>query len=180
MNPPDPHAYLPQRIVNGSMKPEGFEVIIAEKAQLIPWNNIQLVCLGLVEDPVLETPKNFYNQIRDTLKNFFSKEKNQAETPLVRQIYYLELFAAGQDLPLRMESTSINYRSFIQEADYISENNFKKFLSLLTAKLPDCVFTESIYAILKNQKSDIKKFGNIYEFQRDCQERWLKQQSKGS
>lgn len=178
MNPPDPHTYLPQRIVNGSIKPEGFEIFTAEKKQLIPWNSIQLVCLGLVEEPALEMPKNFYTQIRDAFKHFFSKEEKQNEGQPVRQTYYLEMFVSGQALPLRMESTSINYRSFIEEVDYVSSSNFKKFLQLLTAKLPDCVFTESIYAILENQKSNIKKFGNIYEFQRDCQERWLKQQSK--
>jgi hypothetical protein len=170
--------YLPQRVLSGSMKADGLEIGTREKKDFLPWNKIKLLCLGIVEEPFLESPTNFYLQLKQALKNLFFAEKREKQEEQKRQILYLEIFVEDEQQPFRIESTSLDYRGFLDKVEYVSENNFKLFLKKLVEQIPDCVLDESIHAFLNNKKSVIRRFGNLYEFQRECQERWLKQQEE--
>lgn len=173
----DPHTYFPQRFSAGAMKDEGLEVALRERTELLPWDLIRMVCLGIVEEPAIQIHPTLYMQIKQSLKKVFDKQRQDEQAPL-RQNVYLEIFVADKDQPFRAESTNLNYRGFIEEVEYVSENNFKKLLKKLMDRLPNCEFDESYWAYVSNKKENVKRFGNIYEFQRACQARWQKQREE--
>lgn len=176
MGRPSSFEYLPQRILGGVFRPEALEVNLRDRTEILPKNEIRMVCLGIIEEPLLDPPTPAYARVKEAIGKLFSFERKQKSQPLPRsrEKVYLEMFVSGRDRPFRFDSESLNYRGFIPEVAYQSETNLKKFLGALQKELPDCKFDESFQAYVSNDKSNVKRYIGIYEFQRTCLDRWEK------
>lgn len=173
----DSYGYFPQRILAGSILSEGLEVVLMEHKEILPWDKIRMVFLGIVEEPGLQIPPTTYMHMKQAVSKIFTPEEKgkQEQRSHAHEKVYIEFFVVDHAKPFRMESTSLDYRGFLSEREYVSENNLKKLLSKLSEKLPDCKFDNSVLAYLANQKGSVSRFPNVYEFQRNCQAQWEKE-----
>jgi len=172
------HAYLPYRITSGSIEPQGLSIQLKEKTELFLWDSIQLVCLGIVEERLFEVQPTIYAYIKNRVSKFFATGEEHANENTHRRKIYVEIFIRELNRPLRMESSAVNYRSFLGSVEYNSTRNLRKFLGTLTQKMPAQVFDRSYSAYLKDEKDPALVFPNVYEFQRHCQEQLKKGMEK--
>src|SRR5438552_3351608 len=116
----DPQVYIPQRFAGGKIRSHGLEISLRESSELLEWDKIRMVCLGLIEEPSLDVSGGAYHQVKQSVEKMFAKKKERGGRGEPRQTYYLELFVEDRKEPFRAESTNVNYRDFIEEVEYIS------------------------------------------------------------
>lgn len=171
---PDPFSYLPVRISKGSIQPAGLKVHIHDKTEVIPWDEIPFVCIGIVDEPVFEVPPTPYMQIKAAFEKLFSSEQEPKIQKRTRRKIYIEIFTRTSGRPFRIEAGSLDYRGFLGNVEHNSVRNLKKFLETLSLQLPASVLDASYPAYLKDEKDPALFFPNVYEFQRSCRERFRK------
>jgi len=177
------YGYFPQRVSGGSIHEEGLEVDLRDRKVLLSWAMIKKIFLAIVEEPLLSIPPTAYVRFKESLNNFIGRfflsidatkdEKSQAFKTQGK--IYLEMFVSEQEQPYRIDTTTLNYRGFLPQIDYVSDKNLRNFLTRLSERLPGAAFDPSFWAYLGNKKEEIVKFGSVYEFQRECLGKWIKE-----
>ncbi len=151
---------LPIRVKGGTIHPEHLFLETAEEIIEVPWEKIKLLSLGVIEEKVgmEELPRSF---IRNVLRSIFYGEKMKE----VRKTYLLDIFVEGAEVPFRLDSSFINYRSFLPRPSHISIQNFKKLLNIFVHQARDSRLALSLVAFLCGRMTEVKGFGSIYDYE---------------
>jgi hypothetical protein len=156
---------LPMRVRSGSFLSDHFVIETSQEVFEIPWDKIELLALGIVEEEVGETegPKSgMRNFIR---KVFFGDETSQKGTKKqMREVYLLDMYVGKLDVPFRFESTSINYRKLLKEAGYVSFQNFMNLAQSIARHCTASRFDASCFEFLSGRKDLARRYGSVYDF----------------
>ncbi|MBI2251973.1 MAG: hypothetical protein HYU63_04385 [Armatimonadetes bacterium] len=154
---------LPLKIKRGEIKEDCLILETKEKKMEIPWEEIKLLQLGILEEELPSPQKPNYGIQKIIRKIFFGESEKDYLIKSHRKIYLLNFFI--KDEILQLDSSNVDYRSFLKEAEYISLNNFKKLIQGFLKFLKNTYLDPSLLAFLKNNKEDIKSYKNIYDFE---------------
>lgn len=166
--------YLPHRVSSGSIEPGGLKIVLQNKTDFFSWESFLRIFIGIVDEPVFESPPTPYIRIKAAFEKLFANEKEPQVQKRIRRKIYIDFFIRDLNQPLRMEASAVDYRSFLSGVGPNSLHNLKKFLEALAEKLPPAALDSSYSAYLNNEKEPALIFPNVYEFQENCRERFKK------
>lgn len=159
---------LPTRVRSGYFTEKAFYIESGSESFDIPWESIQLICVGiLVENVTGQTPlpTGFISAIRKVL---MQEEAKGQELRQIREVYFLDIFVKGKPSAFRVDSAHFNYKSFLEDVGVISLQNFKRFVAALAAKSVNSRFDISAVELLSKLKPQINKYNNAPEFEMEC------------
>jgi len=157
---------IPLRVKAGRITEDCLCLEIADEMVEIPWENIQLLTLGVIEQQVGlgELPRSIIRNIVRSLL-FGEKVNEEVKTKEVRKIYLLDIFVEGQESAFRVDSSFINYRSFFPRVIHISIQNFKKLLNLFASRAKASRLALSLVAFICSRMDEVKKFNSVYDYE---------------
>jgi hypothetical protein len=161
---------IPQRIKSGRFTSEYLQIVTASGEIDIPLSSIQYICLGLIEEPILsdDGPKS---NMRNAIRKLFFGEKPQDDNhkQALRKLYIVDIYVEGQEAAYRMDSSSINYKTFLGEVSYISQHNFKRLFGMIVDHGKNSRFNRSAVAFHIKKQDRVHTFNSICDFEMDCQ-----------
>lgn len=175
--------YVGIRVKGGVLSHDGFTLETAHRQETIPWDRIELFCLGIVQETI-ETgsppPSVLRRSIRELTATVSGDQgADVPESPRVRQSTYVDFFVKGCEVPYRIDSGSINYRGLLKEVGYVSERNFRMLLGQIMEYATFSRLDDNFKAFLSRTRAGVKSFPNVYAFQQYCLDVWnaLKRES---
>ncbi|MBI3925257.1 MAG: hypothetical protein HY319_06930 [Armatimonadetes bacterium] len=158
---------LPSRVRSGSMEEES---LVLEGAE-IPWEDITLIGLGIVEWVVkdAEGPQTMVQKMIGKALMGREEEKGSGKGKQTSDVYFLDLFAQGHDQAFRFDSATVNYRQFLDDVGYISLHNFYKLVIQLCRRAVNARFDPSMAAFVERRRHEVRRYGAIYDFELEIQ-----------
>lgn len=174
---------LPVRIKSGAFEED--RLIISNDVEYaeIPFEKIEYIHLGCVEE-VLGTGEAPQSNIRQSLKRMFMGEggkdgKDKQIKPSRRSSMFLDIYIHGRLAPYRIDSSSVNYKSFLKKMSYISRENFKIFVEEICRRADKSYVNPNVAHILGAEVRKIGKHRTLLDFDeasfqgRDCRAQML-------
>lgn len=160
---------LPIRVKGGRFEAECLIVETAGGPRQVAWSSIQLLCLGAIREELRNKTK--MSGVRKMVRVLFFGEPRemQREGKEYREVYLLDLFVDGQPAALRIDSASVNYKRFLGRASFISDQNFRRLLTEIARRSPQCRLDLSAVAYLSRLKEQVERFPNVVEFEVEAQ-----------
>lgn len=161
---------LPLRIKSGSFEKQCFSIETAGEIFEIPWENIELLTLGVVEEDV-GNPQGPKSGLRNLIRKvFFGEETSQnALKRAVREVYLIDVFVKELATPFRIESTSVNYRKLLPEAGFVSFLNFLELVKVISRRAVAARVDASCFALMKGRRENVRRYPAIYDFDLESQ-----------
>ncbi|MHB2019288.1 MAG: hypothetical protein ACYCW6_20245 [Candidatus Xenobia bacterium] len=155
---------LPSRVQTGRISSDSFHVLTSAGERDVPWSSVQMLGVGIIElDLTVEMPRSAMRAMLRKLMGDDSQPTPQRRN--IRETYLLDVFIADQDAPLRIDSSSVNYKQILGEASYQSHRNFLKLVTRIAEYSKEARLDASCVALLSNRRSDVKRYQSIYEFE---------------
>ncbi|MGM9997925.1 MAG: hypothetical protein ACI38Q_00760 [Candidatus Bruticola sp.] len=163
---------LPNRIKSGSFSETMITGETASDIIEIPWDSIEYVALGMIierseqDASAYKVQKLVRNFSRMAQGNVHEDDKDKIVT--LKPTNFLDIYCSDREEPLRFDSSSINYRSFLK--DKLSHVSFQNFFRLVREVCLHCqkaYFTESVKAFLTWNRDRVKMYGTIHDFEHD-------------
>lgn len=111
-----PGTYLPVRIRSAIIKEGVFQITTSKGEESFPFSSIELFCLGVIEEKAGSAevePSGMRSMLRKVLLGATPEDPHKkVKEARVKRTYYLDFFVKNSKLPYRIESTSMNYKSF--------------------------------------------------------------------
>jgi hypothetical protein len=161
---------IPLRIKSGHFSQEYFHMVTSSGEIAIPLSSIHYICLGIIEEQAANAdgPKS---NMRNVIRKLFFGEKPQDDNQKqpTRKLFLVDIYVEGQEAPYRLDSSNINYKTFLGEVSYISQHNFKKLFSLIVDQGTHGRFNRSAAAFYIKKPDRVHVYNSIYDFELDCQ-----------
>jgi len=161
---------VPLRIKSGTINEDFIEVYTSEIRKKIPWEDIELLSLGIVhvEKDTGEAPKS---AIRIRLRQILLGDPDRQidEKREWRDTYLLDIYVKGEQTPYRIDHSSINYRSLIRNPGYVSSINFRKLLIKIAYHSKSARLDPCIIAYISNNKKKLRFYNTVYDFELESQ-----------
>lgn len=163
---------LPNRIKSGHFTENALVGETSGATVEIPWENIEHVALGMIverseqEASAYKMQKLVKNFSRMAQGNVRDDDKDKIIT--LKPTNFLDLYCSDREEPLRFDSSSINYRSFLK--DKLSHVSFQNFFRLVREVCQHCQkadFTESVQAFLAWKRDKVKMYNTVHDFEYD-------------
>ncbi|HEY3999304.1 MAG TPA: hypothetical protein VGO93_10590 [Candidatus Xenobia bacterium] len=159
---------LPMRVQSGELGPGGFRINTSGGVgRLVPWSEFEFIASGVIElDLTMETPRS---AMRAMLRKLMGDQgQPQHHLRQIRETYLVDIFLTGQDAPLRIDSSAINYRSLLGEVSQASHRNFLQLLNKLVQWAGECRLDGSTVALITSKRYAIKHYASVYEFEMEA------------
>ncbi|MFH1454406.1 MAG: hypothetical protein ABIH00_10595 [Armatimonadota bacterium] len=133
---------------------------------IIPWTDIELVSLGVLHEKPPSASSEM-SPLRKKVREVLFKESKQEQRiqPDIRKHYIIDIFIKDTKNIYRFDSAYINYRAFLDQIEYVTLNNFKKFLIKLNKHLKNVNVTPDMEYFINNQMHKIFICESIFDFE---------------
>jgi len=132
----------------------------------VPWHQVQLICLGVIQDLVGDQAaqrSGMRNMIR---KLFFGEgDSNRGEKAQFRETVLLDVYVHEQAVPYRFDAGTVNYKSLLGLAGYVSSQNFLRLAARIVNFANEARLDPSIVGLLTNHRERIRRFATVYDFE---------------
>lgn len=164
---------LPKRVKVGKVTEQTLQFFLPDQELIeFPWDQIELMALGLIEEAATDVsgPKGAMRQMFGKLTGKAS-ENEERKTRQVREIYLLDVYIKNHDQPFRMDSATVNYKSFLgADMSYVSFQNFFRLATRLARHAVNARFDEALVAFFTRRKDGVKKFPAVYDYELELQQ----------
>lgn len=160
---------LPTRVRDGCFT----ESYLDAGGEHIPWAEIEFVSLAIIDQMVKDSePKKgpLTNMVQKVTRGGEGRESNKAKPRETRDVYILDVHTTLQDRPFRFDGASINYKSFLDRAGYVSHHNFYRFVVRLCRQIPQAMITTSLAAFLAKRRERIAHFSDYYDYELETEQ----------
>lgn len=167
---PKLYGKLPVRVKSGAMTDDCLHIITSCDEKDIEWASIEYICLGAIDEATRGTEAPKSNMRKVFSKIFFGEQsKDEIEKAPMRTSYVIDIYTKNQECAFRLDSSNINYKSFLEDVSYMSFHNFKILLQKLVDNAKNSYFNKSAIALLLRKKDKIQRYSSIYDFELDTQ-----------
>ncbi|MEW6278286.1 MAG: hypothetical protein AB1758_06670 [Candidatus Eremiobacterota bacterium] len=163
---------LPLRVKSGTMGDQLLTLETANGPLEVPWGDVELVALGMIEEiPMdVQAPKGALRQMFGKITGKAS-ENEERKLRQVREIYLLDLYTSSFEQPFRIDSATVNYKSFLgHDMSYVSFQNFFRLVTRLARGCTSARFDESVTAFLNRRRDAVKRYPAVYDFELELQQ----------
>ena len=160
---------VPIRVKSGSMDDNKLVVHTSSTTREINWENIELISLGVIKERLRDdVPKS---QVRIMIRGLFFGEstKNRSKEAPHRLTYLLDIYIKDEESPLRIDHTVVNYRSFLNECGYSSQENFRSLARKLVEYAKNTKIDPNLVNFITRAKEGVTKYKTVYDFELECQ-----------
>lgn len=174
--PPGHHRSLPLplRVKTGRLHEEALLMETAQDAFRIPWGEVSLFALGLIQEKV-ETETAAYNMERmmQGVSKMLKGGARRGEGSITshRETCLLDLYVRDRPDPFRFDSAHVNYRALLGEVSYVSFQNFYRLVHQLACRCTAARFTPTAQVFLSRRRDKPPRFGAAYDFELDSLQR---------
>lgn len=159
---------LPRRVKSGKITETHFQVDIPDLEPMeIPWDQIELMTLGLIEETPTDVsgPKGAMRQMFGKLTGKAS-ENEERKTRQVREVYLLDLYQRNQGQPFRLDSATVNYKSFLgPDMSFVSFQNFFRLATRLARHAGQARFDENLVNFFNRRRDQVRKYPAVYDYE---------------
>jgi hypothetical protein len=156
---------LPVRVKSGEFSEGALNLETANGRCEVSWDQVEFICLGVIEDQVGEGPANRSGLRNMVRKLFFGENNNEQVKRKTRDTYLLDVYVRGQEPPYRFEAINVNYRSFLGRVSYISAKNFLRLVARLASKSRESYLDASTVALLEATRERIRRYASVNDFE---------------
>lgn len=156
---------LPLRVKSGKITPEKLIIATAAEDIEIPWCKIKFVSVGLIAEKSEVDAKPF--QFQKIMTGLMKGHEAAKDDKIVsfREVNLMDIFADGMDEPIRIDSSSVNYKSFLGKMSYTSFQNYFRLVHDIAIKCTEARFSENIRIFLLWKKDKVKKYSALHEYE---------------
>ena len=163
---------LPTRIKSGQITEEKLIAETANDVITVPWQDVEHVALGMIIERVTQEAAAYKVQklIQSATKLAGNNDPNGEQGKIIsyKTTNFLDLYCAGHDETLRFDSSSINYRGFLQKKfSAVSFQNFFRLVREICMHSKSARFSQSIKYFLLWQRDKIKTYEALHDFEND-------------
>lgn len=124
------------RVKSGSFSDDGLTANLESGQVKIPWQDIEFISFGTIFERAPDIRSEMSGMRKKIRQVLLGEDKHaQKKVQHVKAIYLIDMFLKHSRTIYRFDSAYINYKSFLGEAEFISLNNFKKFMDKLNEYL---------------------------------------------
>jgi len=161
---------MPLRVKSGGLEPDVLLIYTANSVNKIDWAKVELLSLGIIREEVIggKTPKSVVRmRLRQMLLGDDSKNSDKVQA--FRDTYLLDIYVRGEESPYRIDSSNVDYRSFLLKCGYSSSKNFRILLKKIAFYSRNSRLDPGIVAYLKRIKENLRIYKTVYDFELDSQ-----------
>lgn len=163
---------LPYRIKSGYFTDEALVGETASATVEIPWDSIEHVSLGMIIERSEQDASAY--KVQKLVKNFTRmaqgnvRDDDKDKIVTLKPTNFLDLYCSEREEPLRFDSSSINYRSFLKEKlSHVSFQNFFRLVREICKRSQKAYFTDSVQAFLTWKRDKVKVYNTVHDFEHD-------------
>lgn len=157
---------LPTRVKSGEFTADAVVLETSGGRWVIEWNRVELLTLGIIEEPFGNAEAQKSNLRSMVRKLFFGEsQSDDRRVRKVRDVFLLDMFVQGQAHPYRFDGATVNYRAFLGDVSYASSQNFARLVMRIVRDSSEARLDASLLAYLYGQREKIRHYGAIYDFE---------------
>lgn len=163
---------LPNRIKSGYFTEEALVGETSGATIEIPWDSIEHVALGMIVERSEQDASAY--KVQKLVKNFSRmaqgnvRDDDKDKIITLKPTNFLDIYSSSREEPLRFDSSSINYRSFLKEKlSHVSFQNFFRLVREICQRSQKAYFTDSVQAFLAWKRDKVKVYNTVHDFEHD-------------
>ncbi|HBM96574.1 TPA: hypothetical protein DD394_03475 [bacterium UBP9_UBA11836] len=163
---------LPNRIKSGYFTEEALVGETSSDTIEVPWDSIEHVALGMIIERSEQDASAY--KMQKLVKNFSRmaqgnvRDDDKDKIVTLKPTNFLDIYSSNREEPLRFDSSSINYRSFLKEKlSHVSFQNFFRLVREICQRSQKAYFTESVQAFLAWKRDKVKTYNTVHDFEHD-------------
>lgn len=163
---------LPNRIKSGYFTEEALVGETSAATIEVPWDSIEHVALGMIVERSEQDASAY--KVQKLVKNFSRmaqgnvRDDDKDKIVTLKPTNFLDIYCSSREEPLRFDSSSINYRSFLKEKlSHVSFQNFFRLVREICQRSRKAYFTDSVQAFLAWKRDKVKVYNTVHDFEHD-------------
>lgn len=163
---------LPNRIKSGYFTDEALVGETSGATIEIPWDSIEHVALGMIIERSEQDASAY--KVQKLVKNFSRmaqgnvRDDDKDKIVTLKPTNFLDIYCSNREEPLRFDSSSINYRSFLKDKlSHVSFQNFFRLVREICQHSQKACFTDSVQAFLEWKRDKVKTYNTVHDFEHD-------------
>lgn len=163
---------LPNRIKSGYFTDEALVGETSGATIEIPWDSIEHVALGMIIERSEQDASAY--KVQKLVKNFSRmaqgnvRDDDKDKIVTLKSTNFLDIYCSNREEPLRFDSSSINYRSFLKDKlSHVSFQNFFRLVREICQHSQKACFTDSVQAFLEWKRDKVKTYNTVHDFEHD-------------
>lgn len=169
---------LPIRVTKGCFDKECLVLEFGgdnSRKENLKWEDIFKVNLGLIEENLMSSNPPMAPFRKMLRKSMFGEDDKHSEVKSFRRSIIIDIFLKNPQTRYRLDAGHINYKSFLNEVEYVSHLNLAKFLEELFKFLPPEKFNNCALNYSAKKMNAVKKHTNIYDYEFECKREFVKE-----
>lgn len=163
---------LPNRVKSGYFTDEALVGETSGATIEIPWDSIEHVALGMIIERSEQDASAY--KVQKLVKNFSRmaqgnvRDDDKDKIVTLKPTNFLDIYCSNREEPLRFDSSSINYRSFLKDKlSHVSFQNFFRLVREICQHSQKACFTDSVQAFLEWKRDKVKTYNTVHDFEHD-------------
>lgn len=156
------------RVRSGVFADDALTANLASGEVKIPWQDMEFVSFGTIHERAPDVRSEMSGMRKKMRQVLLGEDKHaQKKVQHVKATYLIDVFLKHSRTIYRFDSAYINYKSFLGEAEFISLNNFKKFINKLNEYLSanDVERTPDFQHFMEKKPYKVSLHESVFDFE---------------